>query len=61
MIIITKHGNEMKPEKCSKCNCEFLYSRKDVKYYYNRIDAYESELEYTYVYCPECNSIVKLD
>ena len=60
-MIITKHGNKMKHGKCLKCNCKFLYSQKDVQYYYDRINAYESELAYTYVYCPECNSIVELD
>ena len=52
----------MKHGKCSNCNCEFLYSQKDdIHYYYDRINAYESELLYTYVNCPECNFIVKLD
>ena len=60
-MIISKHGNEMKHGKCLKCNCEFLYSQKDVQYSYDRINAYESESEYTYVHCPECNSIVKLN
>ena len=61
-MIITKHGNKMNHGKCSNCNCEFLYSQKDdIHYYYNRINAYESELLYTYVNCPECNFIVKLD
>lgn len=60
-MIITKNGNKMKHGKCLKCYCEFLYSQKDIKYEYDRINAYESELEYTYVRCPECDSIVRLD
>lgn len=60
-MIIIKHGDTMKHGKCLKCNCEFLYQHKDVKYYYNRIYAYESELEFTYVNCPECDSIVTVE
>lgn len=59
-MIITRHGNEMKQCKCPKCNCEFLYSQKDVQYSYDRINAYESELEYIYVNCPECGVVIKL-
>jgi len=61
MITIIKHGNKMKRGKCLKCNCEFLYSQKDVQYFYDRVNAYESRLEYTYIHCPECDSIVELD
>ena len=60
MISILKEGNTRKYAKCNKCNCEFSYLNEDIKYAYNRINAYESELEYKYVCCPECKNIIKL-
>ena len=60
MITILKEGNTRKHAKCNKCNCEFAYSIEDIQYSYDRINAYESELEYTYVRCPECKNIIKL-
>ena len=60
MITILKEGNTRKHAICNKCNCEFAYSNEDIQYSYDRINAYESELEYTYVRCPECKNIIKL-
>ena len=60
MITILKEGNTRKYVKCNKCNCEFAYLNEDIQYSYDRINAYESELEYTYVRCPECKNIIKL-
>jgi uncharacterized protein with PIN domain len=59
-MIVTKNGNTMKYAKCPNCNCEFLYSQKDINISYNRINAYESEFEYEYVCCPECKREIKL-
>ena len=60
MISILKEGNTRKHAKCNKCNCEFSYLNEDIEYSYNRINAYDSELEYKYVCCPECKNIIKL-
>jgi len=61
MISILKEGNTRKHAKCDKCNCEFSYLNEDIEYSYNRINAYDSDLEYTYVCCPECKNIIKLN
>lgn len=58
---ILKHGNTVINGKCPKCECEFLYQKKDIEYSYDRINAYESELEYTYIICPECGKIIIID
>jgi hypothetical protein len=60
MISILKEGNTRKYAKCNKCNCELSYLKEDIQYSYNRKNAYESELEYTYIKCPECKNIIKL-
>lgn len=58
---IIKHGNTIMHGKCPKCECEFLYQKNDIAYSYDRIDAYASELEYTYVTCPECHRTIIID
>ena len=60
---ILKHGNTIRHGKCPKCGCEFLYQRHDIAHSYDRINAYESELEYTYITCPEpdCGEMIIID
>lgn len=58
---ILRHGDTMMNGKCPKCRCEFLYQKHDIEYSYDRINAYESELEYTYITCPECGRKVIID
>jgi len=58
---ILKHGNTVINGKCPKCECEFLYQKRDIEYSYDRINAYESKLEYTYIICPECGKIIIID
>lgn len=59
-MVILKHGNTMLHGVCNECGCEFLYRRSDIKSMERRINAYNSETEYTYVKCPECECIIKL-
>jgi ssDNA-binding Zn-finger/Zn-ribbon topoisomerase 1 len=57
---ILKHGKMIKEVECPKCHCLFTYNKaKDIRYMYN----YDREhtLAYSYVPCPECNAIVKVD
>ena len=60
-MIILKHGNTLLHGKCERCGCEFLYSKREVETEYERINAYESEILYRYVKCPECNAQIKID
>ena len=58
-MFIFKHGKFIKKASCEKCGCGFLYNtQKDVKVEYKRINAYESENLYEYVWCPECEEKV---
>ena len=59
--IILKNGNTFTKAVCPRCECEFLYQEESVETMWNRITAYESEIEYTYVICPECGKVIKLD
>ena len=60
MIVIKKHGNTMKSICCDNCGCEFQYQEKDILTEETRITAYDSEIEYRYIKCPECNNTIKL-
>jgi DNA-directed RNA polymerase subunit RPC12/RpoP len=60
MIFIEKHGNTMKSICCNNCGCKFLYQESDILTEETRINAYDSEIEYRYIKCPECNNIIKL-
>ena len=53
---IIKHGNTVINGKCPKCECEFLYQKKDIEYSYDI-----SKLKYTYIICPECGKIIIID
>lgn len=58
---VLRHGDTMIKGKCSKCRCEFLYQNRDIEYSYDRISLCESELEYTYIRCPECGGTMIID
>ena len=58
---VLRHGDTMMNGKCPKCGCEFLYQKRDISYSYDRISMYESELEYTYITCPECGRKIILE
>ena len=60
MLIVTKHGNRMMKATCPQCRCEFLYQQNDVQLRERRVNAYESETEYVYLKCPECNGEIKI-
>jgi len=46
---ILKHGNTVMRDRCPKCGCEFIYQKHDISPSYDRINAYENELEYTHI------------
>jgi len=53
---ILKHGNVIKKAECLECHCVFTYNKtKDVR------NMYKHSLDYYFVRCPECNTIVKVD
>ena len=58
---VLKHGKTMLQAKCKKCYCEFLYQKSDIKKEETRINAYESEIDYYYIKCPECGSIIEVE
>jgi len=49
---IIKHGNryEIGSKVCSKCKCEFAYTKADIKEEYDKDD----ECYIDILYCPEC-------
>ena len=58
---IIKHGKtyEVPQEKvCPDCECVFTYVEKDIKRNWVRENAYESDLTYTYINCPECGKTI---
>lgn len=57
--IVLKHGNNMHTVTCRKCGCEFLYKNEDIETSYTRINAYESDIDYKYIVCPECGYQIK--
>lgn len=61
MTQIIHHGNTIKRITCNKCNCVFSYSKHDIEYIYDRHNAYDSDLEYSYVECPECKNTVIIE
>ena len=58
---IIKHGiNYIAPQEktCPECKCEFSFVEKDIKQNWVRENAYESDLTYTYINCPECGKTI---
>lgn len=58
---IIKHGifYEAPQEKaCPECKCVFTYVKKDIKQNWVRENAYESDITYTYINCPECGKTI---
>lgn len=54
---IIKHGKNLdKLQVCKLCECEFLYSPKDLETIYEEDDEYG-----VYVRCPECGNYIRLD
>lgn len=54
---IIKHGKNYdlpRLKVCPDCKCVFIYVKKDIKENWVRETAYESDLIYTYINCPEC-------
>lgn len=50
---------ELPREKvCPDCQCVFTYVKKDIEENWVREDAYNSNLIYTYVNCPECGKTI---
>lgn len=50
----------MHHKECDSCHCEFLYQTCEIKDEYERIDAYNSQLLYRYIKCPECGHIIRV-
>ena len=48
MIEVRRHGNTTQNKMCPKCNCDFRYSKVDMKW----VDLLTVVIGY--VYCPEC-------
>jgi len=58
---IIKHGKtyEAPQEKvCPDCECVFTYVEKDITQNWFRKNAYDSDLIYTYINCPECGKTI---
>jgi DNA-directed RNA polymerase subunit RPC12/RpoP len=58
---IIKHGRTYKAPQiktCPICECEFSYEEKDIEQNWVRINAYDSDLTYTYINCPECGTTI---
>ena len=51
MIKVIKHGNAIHAYKCSKCDCIFTASKKDI----------ETEDINGLLYCPECGYYISED
>ncbi|MCI8761191.1 MAG: hypothetical protein HFJ34_08860 [Clostridia bacterium] len=48
---IKKHGNTYELARCKVCNCEFSYTRNDIKIEWKKHNEY--------VECPECGKIIQ--
>lgn len=44
--------------ECPDCKCVFTHVKKDIKENWIRENAYESDLIYTYINCPECGKTI---
>ena len=58
---IIKHGRTYEApqvEVCPVCECEFSYVKGDIIQNWVRKNAYDSDLTYTYVNCPECGKTI---
>ena len=58
---IIKHGKtyeEPQIKICDDCGCVFTYVKKDIKENWVRETAYDSDLIYTYINCPECGKTI---
>ena len=58
---IIKHGKtyeEPQVKGCPDCGCVFAYVKKDIKENWVRETAYDSDLIYTYINCPECGKTI---
>ena len=58
---IIKHGKTYEVPQvkaCPDCECEFSYVRGDLIENWVRKNAYDSDLTYTYIICPECGKTV---
>lgn len=52
---VIRHGNKMRVITCTKCNCQFIFSKKEI---IKTIDEVPFSTQYyteEFVYCPECN------
>lgn len=58
---IIKHGNlyeAPRERECPDCKCVFSYVEKDIEQNWVRVNAYDSDLTYTYINCPECGKTI---
>ena len=58
---IIKHGKtyeEPQVKVCPDCECVFTHVEKDIEQNWVRENAYESNLIYTYINCPECGKTI---
>jgi transcription initiation factor TFIIIB Brf1 subunit/transcription initiation factor TFIIB len=58
---IIKHGKTYKAPKemtCPDCGCVFTYKDTDIEQNWVRVTAYDSDLTYTYIVCPECRKTI---
>ena len=58
---IIKHGKTYEVPQvkvCPDCECEFSYTKKDIQENWVRKNAYDSDLIYTYINCPECGKTI---
>ena len=58
---IIQHGKtyeEPQVQTCPDCGCVFIYREKDIQENWVRETAYDSDLTYTYINCPECGKTI---
>lgn len=58
---IIKHGKtyeEPQVKVCPDCECVFTYVEKDINQNWVRKNAYDSDITYTYINCPECGKTI---
>ena len=58
---IIKHGiyyEAPQVKVCPDCDCEFSYVQGDITENWFRKNAYDSDLIYTYINCPECGKTI---
>jgi len=58
---IIKHGKTYEAPKkgvCHNCECVFTYVKDDIQENWVRVNAYDSDLMYTYINCPECGKTI---